>query len=137
MIVRIARFPDQAALAAELARVLTAAVPGADVSLRGSLAAGTADEYSDIDLAWVVPDGDVGRCVALLPELPASVADLASARSDPDYQRSALRRLVFVRFRGLPLFWRLDLEVWAVSHAFDEHADVGNPRARGDEWSLA
>jgi hypothetical protein len=80
----------------------------------------------------VVPDGQVRPCAARLPALLAPVAEVSSPRSDPDWQRSELRRLIFVRFRGLPLFWRLDLELWAASHAFDAGADAGNPGAKID-----
>ncbi|KAA5836438.1 hypothetical protein F1721_08490 [Saccharopolyspora hirsuta] len=106
------------------------------MSLIGSLGAGTADEHSDIDLAWVVPDGTVAQCVERLPGLLGSVAEVASVRSSPEFQRSTVRRLIFARFRGVPLFWRLDLAIWAASRAFDETADVDNPDARGTEWSL-
>ncbi|MEV0696519.1 nucleotidyltransferase domain-containing protein [Saccharopolyspora sp. NPDC050389] len=107
----MAVFPDQRAFAAAISRVLADAVPGSQASLTGSLGAGTADEYSDIDLAWVVPDGAVSRCADRLVEVLGAVAEVASVRSVPEFQRSAVRRLIFVRFRGVPLFWRLDLQI--------------------------
>jgi hypothetical protein len=57
---------------------------------------------------------------------------LESVRSDPDFQRSARRRLLFVLFRDLPLFWRLDLEIWAASAEGDT---TDEPDAAGDDWS--
>ncbi|WP_223839766.1 hypothetical protein [Saccharopolyspora pogona] len=129
-------FADQASFARALASVFHGAAPGSWVSLIGSLGAGTADEYSDIDLAWVVPDGAVPRCAEWLGEVLGAVAEVAAVRSVPEFQRSGLRRLVFVRFRGVPLFWRLDLQIWAASHAFDDTVDADNPEARGDNWSL-
>ncbi len=129
--------PDQRALAAHLQDALRRAAPGSRVRLRGSLAAGTDDQYSDVDLAWTVPDGSVAGYAGALPALLAPVAPVASVRSDPDFQRSHWRRLVFVRFTGLPLFWRLDLEMWAASREGDDRVDVDNPDARGTDWSLA
>ena len=63
------------------------------------------------------------------------VAPVASLRSDPLWQRSAKRRLFFVRFRDAPLFWRLDLDVFARSVGRDPAYDAANPLARGDDWS--
>ncbi|MGW3471403.1 hypothetical protein ACWDKQ_23770 [Saccharopolyspora sp. NPDC000995] len=57
----------------------------------------------------MVPDGAVPPSAERLGEVLGAVAEVASVRSVPDFQRSALCRLIFVRFRGLPLFWRLDL----------------------------
>lgn len=119
----------------ELQRALTGGCPGSRVDLRGSLAAGTADEYSDIDLAWTVPDERFAGAVAQVGELLDEVHHVQSVRSDPDFQRSEKRRLLFVLFQDLPLFWRLDLEVWAASVAGDTAYDVGNHGARGDDWS--
>ncbi|MGI8309093.1 TetR/AcrR family transcriptional regulator C-terminal domain-containing protein [Saccharopolyspora hattusasensis] len=98
---------DQASFARALASALHGAAPGSRVSLIGSLGAGTADEYSDIDLPWVVPDGAMPRCAEWLGEVLGAVAEVASVRSVPEFQRSGLRRLVFVRFRGVPV-----LEKW-------------------------
>ncbi|MCI2418884.1 nucleotidyltransferase domain-containing protein [Saccharopolyspora sp. K220] len=130
-------FADRESLAQAVTRALTDAVPGSRVSVIGSLGAGTADEYSDVDLARVVPDGAAPDCADRLVPLLGEVAEVASVRSVPEFQRSSLRRLIFVRLRGVPLFWRLDLQIWAESHAFDTDADVGNPQARGADWSLA
>lgn len=123
------------AVVREIQKALTSWCPGSRVDLRGSLAAGTADEYSDIDLAWTVPDERFAEAVAQVGRVLDEVHDVESVRSDPDFQRSEKRRLLFVLFQDLPLFWRLDLEVWAASVAGNTAYDVGEPGARGDDWS--
>ena len=135
---RRARFADQRALAAAVTAALLRMEPASEVSPRGSLAAGTADAYCDVDLAWVVPDGAVAESVRRLPVALRAVSEVASMRSDPDFQGSAVRRLIFVRFAGVPLFWRLDLEVSAASHAACLGVDVAaaGPRATDVDWSL-
>lgn len=121
------------AFADRIRAILTEAIPGSSAELRGSLAAGNADAYSDIDLGWVVPDEQFGAALGCASTALASVAPLASFRSDRDHQRSPHLRRLFVRFVGVPLFWRLDLEVWAASLAYDAAAE-DDPSARGDEW---
>ncbi len=125
------------ALARQLMNTLEAEFPGSVAELRGSLASGAADPYSDIDLAWTVPDADFDACLAGVEACLGRVRDVASLRSDPDLQRSRKRRLLFVAFRDLPLFWRLDLEISARSVAGDPAYDRDNPAARGDDWSAA
>jgi len=124
-------------LAAEAVGALQQAVPPSVAWLRGSLAAGQADHYSDIDLLWEIPDGDFAEATERLPAILERLRPLASLRADPLLQRSAKHRLYFVRFAGLPLFWRLDLEVCARSIGRDRTYDLDNPSARGTEWSLA
>ncbi|MFF1923995.1 hypothetical protein ACFVW8_25905 [Streptomyces sp. NPDC058221] len=123
------------ALAQELLRALRSHCAGSRAEPRGSLARGTADAYSDIDLAWIVPDSRFDDCVAAVPGVLAAVRSVASLRTDPDLQNSRKRRLLFVEFEGLPLFWRLDLDVFARSVAGQPGYDQGNPAARGDDWS--
>lgn len=94
-------------LVTDLRRALTTACPGSSVSLRGSLAAGTADQYSDIDLAWTVPD--LAAAVRLAPAAVGAVQPVMSVRIDPDFR--ADQRLLFFLFEDLPLFWRLDLDI--------------------------
>jgi hypothetical protein len=120
-------------LADQIAAALVVASPESSVSLRGSLASGHADSYSDIDLAWTVPDVRFGAAVGSVVTALASVAPVVSFRSDPDHQRSLRRRLLFVRFAGVPLFWRLDLELWTASAAFDASID-DDPSMRGEDW---
>ena len=122
-------------LAKRILECLEQAVPGSEASLRGSLATGQADQYSDIDVLWQVPDDQFQGCTAHIEDILAPVAPIESLRSDIDYQRSDRRRLFFVRFEGLPLFWRLDLNVLAWSLKGDQTYDSSNPAARGDDWS--
>lgn len=112
--------------------VIGSASPGSTVELRGSLAAGTADEFSDIDLRWNVPRHQFGHAMGSVPTAIASVAPLLSFRSDPDWQSSSSQRLLFARLAGVPLWWRIDLEVRASG---PDDADV-MPDAAADveEW---
>ena len=110
--------------------------PGSEVSLRGSLADGSADEYSDIDMLWEIPDPLFISCVNNLEEILLDIRPVDSLRSHPDFQKSDKRRLVFVRFEGIPLFWRLDLDIFAQSVGRDGEYGLKDPKARGSEWSL-
>lgn len=89
--------------------------PGSTTLLRGSLAHGTADVYSDMDVEWQVPAARFAPCVREAGEALAPLAAVHSVRADPDHAREPARRLLFVRFRELPLFWRLDLLVCAAA----------------------
>jgi predicted nucleotidyltransferase len=128
---------ERARLVADLFEQLAAAIPGSAVLLRGSLAEGRADPYSDIDLLWDIPDASFNAALAELPVTLERVRPVTSLRLDPDFQHSAKRRLVFIRFAGVPLFWRVDLDVFARSVGRDPDYDRANPSARGTSWSLA
>lgn len=120
-------------------RILTAlerGAPGSTAQLRGSLAEGRADPYSDIDVFWQVPDTLFQASVNHLREILAQVRPVESLRSDPEFQRSDKRRLIFVQFEGAPLFWRVDLDIFAQSIHGDLEYDRRNEAARGDDWSL-
>jgi predicted nucleotidyltransferase len=125
-------------LAAGLRTELEALIPGSATALRGSLAARTADPYSDIDLCWVIGDGMFTAAVSAAAALAATLPSVQAVRIDPGLARSDRRRLVFVRLAGVPLFWRVDLDVRARSVAADDSYDDGNPAA-GDAtgWSPA
>ncbi|MFE9252021.1 hypothetical protein [Streptomyces sp. NPDC007088] len=160
--------------AASLVRsALERACPGSVTRLRGSLAAGRADAYSDMDIEWRVPADRFAACVRepgtvlrdaahvlreaygdawprrrapatararAMPGAPEHSAPVSggpehsapesggpengvpeygipeygcAVRTDPEYAHSPGARLLFVRFPGLPLFWRLDLMVLA------------------------
>ncbi|MFJ8825294.1 hypothetical protein ACIREE_26380 [Streptomyces sp. NPDC102467] len=103
----------------------------------GSLAAGGEDAYSDIDVEWIVPDARFTVCLAQVGTLLHQVQPVAEVRVDPDFLHSDRRRLLFVRFEQVSLFWRLDLSVRARSVADEVDYDQGNPaaRAREEEWS--
>ena len=100
--------------------------------LRGSLATGNADPYSDIDVLWEVPDGEFEHAIQLLPKVLSQVQKAESIRTDPDFQRSDRRRLFFIQFEALPLFWRADIDVLAHSVKGDLTYDLHNEAARGD-----
>jgi predicted nucleotidyltransferase len=127
---------ERTRLVADLLTELEAAFPGSAVLLRGSLAEGRADPYSDIDLLWDVPDAAFNAAIAELPATLERVRPVASLRFDPDCQRSARRRLAFIRFAGVPLFWRVDLDIFARSVGRDPDYDRDNPSARGTCWSF-
>ncbi|HEX8924269.1 MAG TPA: hypothetical protein VF786_00680, partial [Terriglobales bacterium] len=112
------------------------AFPDAVVGPRGPIADQTADQYSPIDLRCVVPDEQFKDALARLPEVLASIEIVLSLRSEPTHQNSALRRIFYIRFGGLPLFWRVHLEVVAASVANDPLYDNFNAAARGNDWSL-
>jgi 8-oxo-dGTP pyrophosphatase MutT (NUDIX family) len=126
---------EPARLAAAVMAALEAAVAGSRAALRGSLAEGRGDAWSDLDVLWVVPDGAFAAAVESVGDVLASVRAVESLRADPDLQRSARRRLLFARFAHTPLFRRLDLDLRAASVAEDDAFDLANPAARGDDWS--
>ncbi|HJQ44730.1 MAG TPA: hypothetical protein VJ870_00200 [Amycolatopsis sp.] len=119
------------ALARQLLRVLAAACPDSRTRLRGSLATGQADAFSDIDITWRVPDDAFDDVVAGVADVLEKVWPVALVREDPEWQKSEQRRLVFVAFRDLPLFWRLDLDVRA------ESCPANAAPAPGEDWSPA
>lgn len=109
----------------QLRRALHAAQPGSVASLRGSLAAGRADAWSDIDLSWRVSDGD--DALKALPEALEAAGRVESLRLDPELDPD--RRLVFVRFRDWSLFQRVDLDVVGSFHGARPPWDRGWSRA--------
>jgi predicted nucleotidyltransferase len=126
----------RARLADGILGCLQEAACGSQASLRGSLAAGKADQYSDIDVLWEIPDPAFKPAVDGLKETLSQMYPVESLRSSPEFQNSEKRRLVFLRFVGIPLFWRLDLEIFAQSINRDQEYDLQNPDARGSDWSL-
>jgi hypothetical protein len=127
---------ERTRLVDDLLTELAAAFPGSAVLLRGSLAEGRADIYSDIDLLWDIPDASFNAALAELPVTLERVRPVTSLRFDPNFQHSAKRRLVFIRFAGVPLFWRVDIDVFARSVGRDRDYDRDNPSARGTCWSF-
>jgi hypothetical protein len=123
-------------LTGKLLAALQGWIPGSRAQLRGSLGAGTADEYSDIDIGWVVPDRDFTEAVDTLGAALSQCSAVLSLRTDPAFARSTGRRLVFARLHGLPLFWRVDIDIRAAAAAADDQYDAGNRDARGEAgWS--
>lgn len=127
---------ERTRLVADLLTQLAAAIPGSTALPRGSLAECRADPYSDIDVLWDVPDADFSAAIAELPVILAHVRPVASVRFDPDFQHSAGRRLAFIRFAGVPLLWRVDLDIFARSVGHDPDYARDNPSAHGTCWSF-
>lgn len=123
-------------LADAVTRALGEAIAGSSAGLRGSLARGTSDPYSDIDVFWELPDSLFHGSIDDLPEILASVGPIESIRADPLLQNSDKRQLIFVQFADVPLYWRVDIEVFAESIGRDDAYDLDNIDARGDRWSL-
>ncbi|WP_158550737.1 nucleotidyltransferase domain-containing protein [Geodermatophilus sp. TF02-6] len=96
-----------------LRAALAGTAPSARVALRGSLAGGTADAFSDIDLRVDVAGADRDTCLQMLPAALGSVRPVRLLRLDPETAAAPDRRLVYALLRGLPVFWRVDLEVVA------------------------
>ncbi len=91
----------------ELARHLTPA----EVSFRGSLAEGTHDEYSDVDLLAEVHSPLDQRFWSALEHRLTELYGPALVRYDPDYEETTTSQNVRFSFYELPVFWRLDLTV--------------------------
>ena len=123
-------------LANAVTRALEEAIVDSAAGLRGSLARGTSDPYSDIDVFWELLDSLFHGAIDDLPEILASVGPIESTRADPLLQNSDKRQLLFVQFADVPLYWRVDIEVFAVSIGRDDAYDLDNIDARGDHWSL-
>ncbi len=115
---------------------LEKAAMGSHASLRGSLSGEKADEYSDIDVFWEIPDAEFLVCMENMEEILGRVLPVESLRSDPTLQLSKKHRLIFARFVDLPLFWRVDIEACAESIHRDLEYDLNSPEARGAAWSL-
>lgn len=103
---------DRARRIEQLYQVLAVSSEGSRVELRGSLARGEADQYSDIDLTWHVVAARFGVACNDLVRTLTSIAPVDSLRWDPEIDE-ARRRLAFARFVGDSLFWRIDLEIVA------------------------
>ena len=115
---------------------LVESVPDSKATLKGSLEQGTADLYSDIDIFWEVPDQEFQSSIKRLQETLSRVRAVESFRYDTEFSNSDRRRLIFARFEGVPLFYRVDIDVLAESVGGDLTYDVGNPHARGRNlWS--
>jgi hypothetical protein len=122
----------------ELQTALEGAVEGSRFILRGSLAAGTADAYSDIDALWLVPGQLFHQAVDDVAAALSGVRPVAAIRMDPD-ESSEAYALLFVRLAGLPLFWRLDLEIRAMSTVTSPTGPTMSASSRRNEaeWSWA
>ena len=96
--------------AARLLEVLAAACSAGEACLIGSMAEPEgADALSDIDLRWTIPPRQASGQLQSLRVTLQRVGEVESLRVDPDLRPDS--RLVFVRFQGWPLWWRVDLEI--------------------------
>ncbi len=96
--------------AARLLELLHAACPAGEVCLIGSMAEPEeADAFSDVDVRWTIPPGQAAEQLQPLRAVLQQVGTVESLRVDPDPRPDGC--LVFVRFAGWPLWWRVDLEV--------------------------
>ena len=82
-------------LAGRLLAALQDWIPGSSARLRGSLATGAADDYSDIDICWEVPDAPLAEAADTAAAGLSQVRAVSSLRTDPDLAASAMRRLIF------------------------------------------
>ena len=98
----------------DLRTALEGAIAGSSFALRGSLAEGNADEYSDIDAVWRVPDGNFQTAVDALAHAVEAVGEVFSVRVDTIVSAEG-RCLVFVTFADLPVFWRFDVSIETAS----------------------
>ncbi|MBA8955219.1 ankyrin repeat domain-containing protein [Actinomadura namibiensis] len=116
---------DRTRMAEQVRAALTAACPGSRAEPTGSPAAGGGDLYSGIDVRWVVPDEAFTRAVAEAPDVLGTVQPVDEVRAAPGPPPGD-RWLLSVRFRDVPLFWRLDLDVRAASAADGpDHGSAG------------
>ncbi len=111
-------------LASSLLNALQKWVPGSDAQLRGSLGSGTADDYSDIDICWVVPDDSFTEAVDTMGAVLSCVKGVSTLHVDPECAHSAGRRLAFAHLSGVPLFWRVNIDIRANSVAADDLYDA-------------
>ncbi|WP_344048397.1 hypothetical protein [Nocardioides panacihumi] len=91
---------------------LAEACPEGEVRLIGSMATSAGpDAFSDIDVRWAIPPGQASEQLQALRLTLERVAEVESLRVDPEVRPDSC--LVFVRFEGWPLWWRVDLEIHA------------------------
>lgn len=99
---------DRAIRVVALQKVLNTAVSGSRCTTVGSLASGTSDQYSDIDVRWEIGPA-AGAVVENLRDILARLAPVDSLRWDTTDSNDT--RLAFIRFNDWPLFSRVDLQI--------------------------
>lgn len=88
------------------------------------MASGADDDYSDIDLEWRIPGESFGSAIGAIPGAFGDVGAISSFRSDPDFRDSDSRKILFLRFAGIPLFWRVDLDCIATTPVTPDQAAI-------------
>ena len=81
------------------------------VCFRGSFASGDVDEYSDVDLQ---ADVRVELTETFFKNIVKCLQDrfgTLSMRYDPDYKHDRMSQGLRINFHGLPVFWRIDLNI--------------------------
>ena len=113
-------------------RVLTALASERAVrrtALRGSLATGQTDEYSDIDVLVDVSGSDNGRFATRIPALlgrhvPVLFSDWAPSLLPETYVQTCF-------LDGAPIFWNVDVECMATPHVPSLTRVAVQPRDHG------
>ena len=104
--------------------------PG-EVTFRGSLLSGEADEYSDVDLhAHVSRQLDQEFFDSQAACLAERFGRL-TVRYDPDYRDDTQAQYLSITFHEMPIFWRLDLIVASDQESRHKYPDPF------PEWSVA
>ncbi len=106
-------YKGRSRLARTLVSALEEATPRSTARLKDSLAEGRAEQYGAIAIFWEVPDDLFHASIDQLPKALAAVLPLESLRSDPLFENPGKNRLIFVQFKGVPLFWRVDIDIFA------------------------
>ena len=103
----------------------------AEVTFRGSLLSGDADEYSDVDLHARVRrrlDQELfGSLAACLTERFGSL----TVRYDPDYSNDTQAQVLKITLHEFSIFWRIDLAVTSDRESSRKYPDPF------PEWSVA
>jgi hypothetical protein len=116
-------------LVAEIINALRVAIAGSKVVLGG----GEADVYSDIVLEWEVPAEKFEQVVPEVRAILGGVRAVESLQMDAGAEQSNPRRPFSVRFKDVPLFWRLDLEL--IAQGNESGAGKSGFRTGENGWS--
>ncbi len=106
-----------------LHRELACYLAPAEVSFRGSIASGTYDSYSDVDLFASVQVPLDNPFYSSLEEHLISLYGPALIRYDPEDRPNPRVQTMFITFYQLPLFWRLDLTLHSGIHTEKKFPD--------------
>jgi len=124
---------ERAGLIERILDCLRRSVSGSKAELRGSTATGLCDEYSDIDIKWQVPANAFENCLTRAGDILSGIAPVESVRWDPEYRGNPWRRVIFIRFADVPLFWRVDLDIRTEAHEQQRSFEFEQDR---QTWSL-
>lgn len=122
---------ERAGLIERILDCLPRSVSGSKAQLRGSTATGFCDEYSDIDITWQVPADAFENGLTRVGDILSGIAPVESIRWDPEYRGNPGRRVIFIRFADVPLFWRVDLDIRTESMTSREGSKLSRTGKRG------